>query len=162
MKWKYISSFKTRIYPKDFQMHQQSLDHSYCKRKTSQQNWRILIRACEDGLGAKGLGVEVPKRAKRSYMKKICRISEARVTLPGYNRHDPILSPIHSTGLPEDQLCLLDSVASWPTDPSCSSCVSNNRLSPRNEFCLLGMASLFRSKQLLFHKQHTKYILVNW
>jgi hypothetical protein len=35
MKWKYISSLKTCIYPKDFQMHQQSLDHSYCKRETS-------------------------------------------------------------------------------------------------------------------------------
>jgi hypothetical protein len=35
MKWKYIFSLKTRIYPNDFQMYQQSLDHSYCKRETS-------------------------------------------------------------------------------------------------------------------------------
>jgi hypothetical protein len=35
MKWKYISSLKTRITPKDFQMPQHSLDHSYSKRETS-------------------------------------------------------------------------------------------------------------------------------
>jgi hypothetical protein len=28
-------NLKTHIYPKDFQMHQQSLDHSSCKRETS-------------------------------------------------------------------------------------------------------------------------------
>jgi hypothetical protein len=40
MKWKYISSLKTRIYPKDFQMHQQSLDHSYCKWETSLKKFK--------------------------------------------------------------------------------------------------------------------------
>jgi hypothetical protein len=38
MKWKYISSLNWRrqaFTPNDFQMHQQSLDHSYCKQETS-------------------------------------------------------------------------------------------------------------------------------
>jgi hypothetical protein len=51
MKWKYISSMKTRIYtftPKDFkQMHQQSLDHSYTsltKLKTYQSVMILVVR----------------------------------------------------------------------------------------------------------------------
>jgi hypothetical protein len=40
---KILSSLKTRIYSKDFQMHQQSLDHSYCKRETSLTILKILV-----------------------------------------------------------------------------------------------------------------------
>jgi hypothetical protein len=35
MKWKYFLHWRHALSPNDFQMHQQSIDHSYCKRENS-------------------------------------------------------------------------------------------------------------------------------
>jgi hypothetical protein len=40
MKWKYFLHWRHAFTPKDFQMHQQSLDHSYCKRETAWTKFR--------------------------------------------------------------------------------------------------------------------------